>query len=248
MATQAADTFRPHAARSARARRFYVALALFTLVIAFVGFWPTYFGPLLTGAIDKPAIIHFHAAVYVGWLAIFIAQTTFAATGRLAWHVRLGRIGIGYGVLVIGAGLLAGFGMFAIRVEAGDLARAQSNLVGPLLDMIVFAPFFAAAVAYRHKPELHKRLMIVATTALLIAAVGRMRFLGDPMNNSLLLFVWTSPILLAMGYDYLRRRIVHPIYLLGLVVLALEARPTRVLIRESDAWLGFTAWLATVVS
>jgi hypothetical protein len=176
MATHAAGALRPHATYSVRARRFYIALALFALVIAFVGFWPTYFGPLLAGGVEKPAIIHFHAAVYVGWLAIFIAQTTFAATGRLAWHVRLGRVGIGYGVLVIGAGLLAAFGMFAIRVEAGDLARAQGSLVGPLLDMIVFAPFFAAAVAYRRKPELHKRLMIVATTALLIAAVGRMRF------------------------------------------------------------------------
>jgi hypothetical protein len=64
----------------------------------------------------------------------------------------------------------------------------------------------------------------------------------------LLLFVWTSPILLAMGHDYLRRRIVHPVYVIGIAVLALEARPTRVLIRESDAWLGVSGWLAAWVS
>ena len=185
--------------------------------------------------------------MYVGWLAIFIAQTGFAATGRLAWHVRLGRIGIGYGVVVIGAGLLAAFGMFAIRVKAGDVADAQSKLVGPVLDMIVFAPFFAAAVAYRRKPELHKRLMIVAITSLLIAAVARMRFLGDPINSWVLLCVWTSPILAAMAHDYVRRRIVHPVYVVGILVLALEGRPTRALIRTSDAWLDFTAWLATLV-
>ena len=94
--------------------------------------------------------------------------------------MKLGRFAIGYGVLVIVVGLLAAFAMFALRVRAGEVADAQAQLLGPLLDMLVFAPLFAAAIYYRRKPELHKRLMIVATTSLLIAAVGRMPFLGEP--------------------------------------------------------------------
>ena len=42
--------------------------------------------------------------------------------------------------------------------------------------MILFAGFFGAAVAYRNKPEIHKRLIIAATVALAFAAVGRMNF------------------------------------------------------------------------
>jgi hypothetical protein len=49
----------------------YVGIAMLALAVAAVGFWPTYFGPLLAGTVDKPAIIHVHAAVDVGWLAIF---------------------------------------------------------------------------------------------------------------------------------------------------------------------------------
>ena len=145
-----------------------------------MGFWPTYFGPLVAGAADKTPIVHLHAAVYVGWLAIFVTQTVLAATGRIAAHMKLGRFAIGYGVLVIAVGLLTAFARFALRVRAGEAADAQAQLLGPLLDMLVFAPFFAAAIYYRRKPELHKRLMIVATTSLLIAAVGRMQFLGEP--------------------------------------------------------------------
>ena len=158
--------------RTTAPRRLYVGLAVLATVIAVVGFWPTYFGPLVAGTVDKTPIIHFHAAVYVGWLAIFMTQAALAATGHVAAHMKLGRFAIGYGVLVIAVGLITAFARFAVRVRAGEVVAAQGQLFGPLLDMLVFAPLFAAAVYYRRKPELHKRLMVVATTSLLIAAVA----------------------------------------------------------------------------
>ena len=232
----------------ATTRRFYVGLGGVVAVVAFIGFWPTYFGPLLAGKVDKLPLIHFHAAVYVGWLLIFIAQTVFAARRRVDLHIKLGKIGIGYGVIVILVGLLAGFGMFAVRVRAGEVAEAQRRLIGPLVDMFVFAPFFVAAVYYRRRPELHKRLMIVATTTLLIAAVVRMSFLGDPVHLGLVLLIWSSPILLAMGYDFAKRRIVHPVYLLGLAVMTLESPMFRRMARGTDTWQRFSGWLVTFVN
>ena len=223
---------------------FYVGLTLLVTAIAFVGFWPTYFGPLLAGTVDKLPVIHVHAAIYVGWLAIFIAQATFAATRRMDLHVRLGNIGIGYGVLVIVMGLTVAFSMFAVRVHAGNLEQAQMRLAAPLLDMVFFTPLFAAAVRLRRRPEIHKRLMIVATTVLLIAAVGRMSFVGRPWP---LLLVWGSPLLLGAAYDIVRRRAVPWIYLLGMVVIVARTFGAR-LIGETDAWHDWSAWLATVVS
>lgn len=232
----------------ARAKKFYVGLALGVATIAFVGFWPTYFGPLLAVNADHLPLIHFHAAVYVGWLLIFVAQVFFAARGRIDLHMKLGKFGIGYGVFVILVGLLVSFGMFAVRVRAGAADEASGRLLGPLLDMVVFAPLFAAAVFYRRRPELHKRLMIVATTALLIAAVGRMRFLGSPANIGLLMLVWSSPILVAMAYDFAKRRVVHPVYVLGLVLLLVEGPILRRMGRDSELWRGVTARLVTLVN
>src|SRR6185436_7467169 len=193
-------------ARTTAPRRLYVGLAVLAVAIAAVGFWPTYFGPLAAGTVDKAPIIHFHAVVYVGWLAIFVTQAVLAATGRVAAHMQLGRFAIGYGVLVIAVGLITAFARFALRVRAGEVGAAQAQLLGPLLDMLVFAPLFAAAIYYRRKPDLHKRLMVVATTALLIAAVGRMPFLGEPRNQLLLHSIWLGPILLAMAHDFWRQR------------------------------------------
>jgi hypothetical protein len=233
--------------RTAARRRLYVCLALLAIAIAAVGFWPTYFGPLLAGGVDKPAFIHFHAAVYVGWLALFLTQAALAATGRTASHMKLGRFAMGYGALVIAAGLIAAFGMFALRVRAGDMLGAQRSLLGPLLDMLVFAPVLAAAIYYRRKPELHKRLMVLATTVLLIAAVGRMPFFGEPRNPLLVQLVWSAPILVAMAHDFWRHRRVSAIYAIGLIVLALEGPMIRVPLRNSEAWGDVAAWLAAWV-
>jgi hypothetical protein len=234
--------------RTTAPRRLYVGLAVLAIVIAAVGFWPAYFGPLVAGTAEKTPIVHLHAAVYVGWLALFLTQVTLAATGRVAAHMKIGRIAIGYGVLVIVVGLLTAFARFALRVRAGEVAEGGAQLLGPLLDMLVFAPAFAAAIYYRRKPELHKRLMVVATTSLLIAAVGRMQFLGATPGRFLWVYlIWTAPILLAMAHDFWRQRKVHPVYVLGLVVIVLEGPFGRRPAGQSDTWQSISGWLATWV-
>lgn len=225
--------------------RIYVPSALIATLIAITGFWPTYFGPLLAGTLQTLPMIHLHAAVFVGWMLLVIAQAALAATGHRALHIKLGRYGMAYGALVLLVGLATAFTQFAIRIEAGQLEEARNRLFVPLTDMMVFAPFLAAAWFYRNRPEVHKRLIIVATTILLIAAVHRMAFLGGrPPPVSRLLLVWLAPIYLSMLYDVLKHRIVHPVYVLGIAALV-YLKFFRVPLFESDAWQNFSDWLTT---
>jgi len=227
------------------ANRVAIGVSLLVPLIAVTGFWPTYLGPLANGTVEKPSIIHFHAAVYAGWVLLFVAQVFFASTGQIALHRKLGRIGIYYGWAIVAVGLLTAFTLFAERVGDGKLAEAQRSLLAPLTDMIVFPIFFGAALYFRRRPEIHKRLMLVATTALLVAAVARMPFLSGPISEPARQLVWFSPILLAMGYDFYARRLVHPVYAIGLATLyGLSFRGS---LRESDAWLSLSSWLATLV-
>jgi hypothetical protein len=228
----------------ARTRTGYVLVGLLIAAVAVAGFWRSYFGPLLASNVDEPPLIHFHVVVYVGWLVLLVAQAGFAAAGRVDLHVKLGRLGIGYGVLVIVVGLLVGFGMFVVRVRAGAAPEALGRLFGPVIDMLIFAPLFAAAIYFRRRPELHKRLMILATTTLLVAAVGRMRAFIP--SFVLVQLVWSAPILVAMAYDYAKQKIVHPVYAFGLVLLLLESQPVRMAARTSETWRSFGAWLAAI--
>jgi hypothetical protein len=228
------------------AHRFYVGIALLAALIAAMGFWPTYFGPLLAGTVDQPPVIHVHAAIFSGWIALFGAQVVLAATGHIALHRQLGAVGIWYGVVIIIVGVFTAFSQFADRIDAGRLDEAQQRLLAPLTDMIVFPLFFfGAAVLYRRRAELHKRLMLVATTTLLVAAALRMSFLGEPVPRPMRLLIWFSPILLGMAYDLIARRSIHPVYIVGLAALYLLSM--RGFLVETEAWLAFSGWLATLV-
>ncbi len=57
--------------------------------------------------------------------------------------------------------------------------------------------------------------------------------------------IWLAPIYLAMIYDYLTKRIVHPVYVIGIIVLA--STMLRVFATQSEAWLSIarmiTRWV-----
>src|SRR5690349_19547462 len=103
MATVIAAGARPKA-RAGRTK-VYVGLALMITAIVFAGFSPSFYGTFVQGA-AHPWIIHVHAAVYVGWLALLIAQAALAARGQVAVHRKVGNFGIAYGALVWVLGLI----------------------------------------------------------------------------------------------------------------------------------------------
>ncbi len=232
----------PHGHRGVRV---YVPAALVCVAIALIGFWPTYFGPLLSGTVQALPIIHLHAAVFSGWLFLLVVQVVLAARGRIGLHMKLGKFGMAFGVLLILVGEATAFSAFGARVAAGEFEEARRRLFAPVTDLIVFAPFLAAAWMYRRSPAIHKRLIVVATTILLIAAVHRTAiFGGPPPPLPLLLLMWLAPIGMGIGADLVKRRSVHPVYLFGVgavVFLKFLRRP----LAETEAWHGFVSWLAS---
>jgi hypothetical protein len=182
---------------------FYLAICALVAVIVIGGFGPGYVGAIV-GGVGTPLILHFHGAVFFGWIALFTTQALLPAFGRVDLHKKLGNFGIGYAIFLIAVGLLTTINRVLFYFNSGQEAMAKAFLIGPLSDMLIFPVFFAAAIAYRHKPEVHKRLMLVATVMLSIAAVGRMDFL--PQSYFALIAVWLSPIYLAMAYDYYKKR------------------------------------------
>ena len=204
-------------------------------LIAVVGFWRLYFGPLVVGTLSQPLLIHIHAAVFTGWLVLFFLQAAFAATRRVQWHLWLGKIGIGYGVLLVVVGLITGIARASERPLGG---AAERLLFVSFADMAVFIGFFVPAITYRRKPQLHRRLMVVAATTLLVAAVGRIAFLPAGSARAPITFaIWVLPVVLAMMYDFRKTRSIHPIYTIGLAVFLV--RRLSVPLSQTQAWSEF---------
>jgi len=229
--------------QSSRAR-FYGVLCILIIAIVLGGFSPSYVGALMDGAVT-PLIIHFHATVFIGWLVLFTTQALLPSFGRIDLHRKLGRFGIGYAVFLVIVGLATTANRFAFHLDVEGSDAANAFLIHPLSDMIVFPAFFTAAILYRHKPEIHKRLMLVATVMLTIAAIGRLP-IGDPPSDSIALLIWLSPIYIAMIYDYVTKRIIHPAYVIGL--LTLGTVHFRYLVTDLNAWQSFANGVAALVT
>jgi hypothetical protein len=240
MAGQAQAT---QSTRVRRAWRPYVAISLLVAAIALAGFWPKYFSKMAVLAPDSPWYIHLHAAVFSGWIAILFTQSWLAANGKLRLHRRLGAWFFAYGLVVILVAWLTAFQVFWGRMAEGDYAVARNGLYVPFTDLLYFAPVLLAAWIYRTRPEIHKRLIVVATTVLLIAGAHRFigNYVGAPPSIPLVLLLWLSPIFLGMAFDWIRSRRVHAVYLIGIaVVLAMKFRPRW---QESEPWDAFTSLL-----
>ena len=214
---------------------FYVGLSAFMVGVMLVGFWPTYFGRLLRGDIARPPAVQIHGLVFVGWMALLVAQVVLAWRGRVQMHRRVGHWGIAYGLLVLVMGVIVGIAAPVMHLRAGEWTqtRAAGFLLITLGDMVLFGSLFGAAIAYRRKPEIHKRLMVGATVALLFAAVGRIPGLDQKVPA--LLAIWLSPVLIGMAYDWRTRGRPHPAYVVS--ALWLFAGALRVTQLESEIWL-----------
>lgn len=221
----------------------YLPATILVIATALVGFWPTYFGPALEGRVHVPPVIHLHAVVYVSWLGLFVAQVVLAATHRLRLHVQLGRWTLGYGLVLLIGGLLAIAHAFGTRLATGDVFRAQRFLFGLIRELVFFLPFLIAGWIYRRKPEIHKRLMIVATTMLVVPAVGRMHFLGTPVPLWKFMLVWPLPVYFLMIHDFRTKRLIHPVYLIG--VGSMLAERLVLPIGSTHTWQVIAGWITS---
>ena len=209
-------------------------------LIALVGFWPNYYGPLVAGTLSHPLLIHIHAVVFSGWLALFALQAVFAATKRIQWHLKIGRIGIWYGAALIVLGLTTGVLRSAVNTTEGELLLYVATV-----DMMMFGGFFCAAIVYRRKPPLHRRMMMIAATSLLVAAASRMTFLPPPPQGLPLFFlIWTAPVLTAMAIEFNQARKVHPVYFAGLGVYLFRLLMPGA---NTDTWRAFAQWVFGLV-
>jgi len=218
-------------------RKFYVAMSVVLLTMIVVGFWPSYFGPLMRGATQAPWILHLHGSIYMGWMFLLVAQTVLAAQGRIRQHRTVGNIGIALGSLVFVMGLLVSFIAPVMTFNAGSrtLDEAAGFLLIPLGDMALFGPLFFAAVIYRKKAELHKRLMILATIAIAFAAIFRMQALGLPLSAGLT--IWFALPVIGMVHDFRTRGRVHPVYFIGTAGMIVAA--LRIPWSATQTWIGF---------
>jgi hypothetical protein len=148
-------------------------MAVVFAVVAVIGFAPTFWVPLSRRALDVHPLTYVHALVFYGWLALFIWQTSLAASGRLVRHREVGLLGVALATAMCFVGVAMAVSSLKRSQAAGFDEAGRAFAIVSLSAIALFAVLFALAIRAVKKPEVHKRLMLVATASLLQAAVGR---------------------------------------------------------------------------
>jgi hypothetical protein len=216
-------------------RQFYTGMAIAAAVVVFVGFAPTYFFRASYQSTPLPMYLQVHGFFFTIWIALFIAQTSLVAARRTPVHRRLGWATAALAVVMVAVGTTAGIWSMRRQVDAGLAQQAQAFLTTPLFSMVAFAVLVGAAIRFRRDPQMHKRLMLLATISILDAAVARLPF--EYLRASSWNYLPTTDVFLAAAilYDVVSRRTVHQAYIWGGLLLVIE-QALRIPIGDTAAW------------
>jgi len=219
MSTLSRDIRLPAAAVPAE-RHFYAGMAWLFVIVAICGFAPRSFA-ILTGTMrSPPLVVHLHAAVMASWVALLAVQASLSLAGRMDLHRRWGLASLVIAPLVL---------IMLITVTVVRQNAAAGTPAGPVVNnilflqirsILLFPTFFIWGLRTRRTdPQMHKRMMLLATLMLLDAAIARMSWL--PYNEfprsylavHLYLLLLMVPALL---HDQLRLGRIHRAWLWGL--------------------------------
>lgn len=236
-------------------RNFYFYMALACAAVALLGFAPTYWGPIASGALKVNPIVHVHATVFFAWVLFYSWQTWLAASGRVARHRAVGLIGIAFATAMTIFGSQAAVNAMKTAASLGLKDQGIAFAIVPLSGIAFFAVVFALAIRAVRQPETHKRLMLLATISLLDAAVARwfLTFLappgppGPPPVAVTIAPAFVAYLLLAVAiaYDWRTRGAPHRVYVIGgAALLALKVLNWPV--SETAAWHAFAGRMLTL--
>ena len=232
--------------------RFYVSAAIAAFAVVFAGFARTYYLKTLFGAPALSWLLHLHGALMTGWFALFFAQTYLVAARRVALHRRLGVLGAAWAALIVVVGTAV-----AVRGAARDVDRPSAGGPPPLQGMgfvlfvlMVFAILVGTALWLRRRIDWHRRLMLLSCLALVgpglsriplqrISALGFLRT-GGPFGlfGLDLLLVYAC-----IAWDTVRHRRLHPAFVCGTPLIALEELPFIWMFLSTAAWMRFATWM-----
>jgi len=246
MATQAV------ASRVDIERRFFTSMVIAMALFVLAGFAPSYFmqpmlGGLVTGREVPPItpLIHLHAASGTAWMLFLIWQAHLIRGKQHQRHMQNGLIGAGIALAIVVVGLV-------VAIDAGRAGRhppgwtSTAFLMMPFASALLFGAYVAAALWWRKRPDYHKRLMLLATIAILLPAGARLAtyfFKGILPPGPPGGLVLTDLFIVALvAYDLVKQGRLHPATLWG-GGLMLLSQPRRLWLSQTEAWNAFAARL-----
>jgi hypothetical protein len=195
--------------------RFYTIMAFVMALVIVAGFSLNL--AMGRSSFALPAAFHVHGMIFMGWLGLYLAQAVTIASGNRALHRQLGKLAYVFIPAMVAAGAM--IIVVSIRGTGGPFFFAQNEFfISNLAGLLVFGGLALWALRVRRYTGWHRRLMLVAMSALTGPGLGRLL----PMP---LLIPYAWPIAVAASFvfgavailvDWRTNGRVHPAYWWGM--------------------------------
>jgi len=209
----------PHVAAPREQTRFFFVMALVMALVIVGGF--TLQLAMGRSSFAVPAAYHLHAAVFMGWIGIYLMQHVTALRGQWALHAGFGRIAYLWIplMLVFGSVLMV---VVARRTGGPFFFHVSEFLWSNMMLLWCFGGLAFWALRRRRYTGWHRRLMLCAMAILTGPGLGRILPLPLMIPHA-----WTITTLATMVFpvigmiaDKRATGRVHPAYLWGLGIYA----------------------------
>jgi len=238
---------------------FFTVLPGVILLLVLMGFTKTLYARPLYKNPPIPAYLYVHGIVMTSWFVLTWVQALLISAGKIANHRRFGAVLACFAVAVIIVALMASFGSISRRhedlnapaavvgngIKGITVAQFHSGVVwGNNFNVLSFAIFVAVAVIYRRRPQIHKRLMVLASISVLepaLARSARWPLFGGEQGPFIPIVIW-SLICSIVIYDLVSRKHIEKVTAIAFVWLLITRNGAQ-LIARTHFGLSFIYWL-----
>jgi hypothetical protein len=154
---------------------FFFWMSALVVFFAFGGFTPTYFSPMVGGTLREvsPAV-HIHGALFFFWTLLLLSQTGLIARRNVSAHRGFGMLGISLATAMVIFGVIVNLQANMLRISGDEVERGYVLGFFGTSAVVAFGVMFGLAIKNIHRPDHHKRWMLLATAALLNAPLVRL--------------------------------------------------------------------------
>jgi len=234
---------------------FFTVLPGVIFLLVLTGFTRTLYARPLYRVPHIPAYLYVHGIVMTTWFALAWLQALLVSAGKIANHRRFGVVLASFAVLVFCAALMASFGsvsrmgldlnapasVMGNGITGITVAQFFSSVVwGNIVNAVSFALFVAIAVIYRKRPQIHKRLMVLASISVLEPALARIShwpIMGGEQGPFIPVVIW-SLITSIVIYDLVTKKRLETVTAIAFVWL-LIVRNGAVYFSQTHIGLSF---------
>ena len=219
--------------RTFLSRYFYLCMSLVMAGLVVWGFSRTVDAYLFHAKPRRPLLLWMHGAAFSIWIVFFIAQSALVRVRKVSLHRTLGWFGAALAAVMVVLGVTVGVVMARFDAFVLQEKGVASGLSISFIDMAVFGTCMALAIAWRKKPDYHRRLIFIGSCMLMDAALGRFHYI---YTHNLFYPGLDGLIVLGMLRDLVVDRRIHKTYLYALPLMMLAQGLAVYLWRVNPAW------------